>query len=160
MQHVDAKTIHLSSMTSQISFTVWTSVMNIHAFIDATGNQTATEPTSQQCYNDTRDISNHARFSFCCCIYFGMAMWTYCMSRLWSKRNNSCDYSRPSCISLRWCKWASWRNASHVLGINRRRVRWWFIRRWWSILMHGILSSTKNNKSSPTFDYHVPDDCF
>jgi len=44
MQCVDA--IHLSSMTTQISFTVWTSMMNIHTFIYTTGNQAATKPTS------------------------------------------------------------------------------------------------------------------
>jgi len=46
MQQVNANTIHLSSMTSQISFTIWTGMMNIHAFINATGNQAATKPTS------------------------------------------------------------------------------------------------------------------
>jgi len=36
----------LSPMTPQISFTVWTTVMDIHALINATRNQTATQPTS------------------------------------------------------------------------------------------------------------------
>lgn len=40
------QSICLSSMTAQICFTIWASVMNIHAFIDATRNQAATKPTS------------------------------------------------------------------------------------------------------------------
>lgn len=43
--------------------------------------------------------------------------------------------------SLRWCKRASWRNASHILGVSRRCIRWWFIRWRWSILIHSTLLS-------------------
>lgn len=46
MQNMDANIMHLSSMTSQISFTVWTGMVNVHALVDATWNQTATKPTS------------------------------------------------------------------------------------------------------------------
>lgn len=45
MQGIDANTMHLSSMTSQISLTIWTGMMNVHALVDATWNQTATKPT-------------------------------------------------------------------------------------------------------------------
>lgn len=41
--------------------------------------------------------------------------------------------------SLRRCKRASRRNASHTLRVSRWRIRWWFI--WWrrSVFMHIVL---------------------
>lgn len=46
MQRMNINTMHLSSMTSQVSLTVWTSMMNVHALVNATWNQTTTKPAS------------------------------------------------------------------------------------------------------------------
>lgn len=126
----------LSSMTSQIRFTIWASVMNIHALVDATRNQAATQPTSQQRYYDSRDISDHARFCLCRCIYFGMAMRANRVGRVRPDRNNGGNYGRSICVSLRWRKWTGRRNSSYILGISGRCVRRRFIRWRWSVFMH------------------------
>ena len=138
----------LSSMTSQIRFTIWASVMNIHAFIDATRNQAATQPTSQQRYYDSWDISDHAGFCLCRSIYFSMAMWANCVGRVWPNRNNGRDYSRSICVSLCWRKWTGRWNSSYILGICRRCIRRRFIRWWWSVFMHSVhLSAISSNNS-------------
>lgn len=125
-------------MTSQVSFTVRTGVMDIHALVDATRNQAATKPTSQQRYDDTRDISDHAGLGFRRRVYFSVAMRTNCVSRLRPKWDDSGDYGRPVCVSLRRCERTGWRYASDVLRVSGRRVRRRFVGRRWSILVRGL----------------------
>lgn len=134
--------ISLSSMTSQVSFAVWTTVMNVHAFVDAARNQATTQPTSQQCYDDPWNISDHTRFSLCRCIDLSMAMRANRMGRPRPKRNNSCNYGRPVRIGLRRCIRAGRWNTSYSLRISRWCIWRRFVRRRWSVLMHGVSIST------------------
>lgn len=101
-------------MATQIRSAIWTRVMDVHAFVNTTWNETASQPATEnsndkysrpmsmlnfnfiaQCsphqgYNKSWDVSNEPRFPSCSCVDFCQTTWTYHVSWMWTNRNYCC----------------------------------------------------------------------
>lgn len=138
---------HLSSMSSQVGLAVRTSVMNIHTLVDATWNQTASEPAAKKCNQESGNVGNQTRRSRCLCVNFGMAAWAYHVRCLRSNRDDRSNDRRPSWLwnisRIRARRW----NSAHGLCV----AGWCRRRRHKAIRRRSLLTHCGNGISSGTF---------